>query len=331
MNSYTNCPIWNLLATEFPSGGRDGRDLDSPRAGGRYFISGSAEACLNNVDNTIKARITTWLVDQRRLGITVPEINIKTIENAKYWKNLDVSERADRLLRYQAIRTEILGTPIHYRTPPIMNGGTEIDNLDEAYCEMSAHSECFELRDFAYLMEYLEGCGLIEISGKNNPVQSCTVTVDGFKRLAILKETHSTSRKSFVAMWFDESMDEAWERGFEPAIRNAGYEPIRIDKREHIEKIDDEIIAEIRRSRFVVADFTHGDKGARGGVYYEAGFAHGLAIPVIFTCREDSFEAVHFDIRQYNRIVWSEFEELKNKLSIRISAVIGDGPNKISD
>ena len=126
-------------------------------------------------------------------------------------------------------------------------------------------------------------------------------------------------------------MDDAWGNGFEPAIRNVGYEPIRIDKREHIEKIDDEIIAEIRRSRFVVADFTHGDKGARGGVYYEAGFAHGLGIPVIFTCQEDSFNAVHFDVRQYNHIVWPGLEELKKNLSIRIAAVIGDGPNKIPD
>ena len=41
---------------------------------------------------------------------------------------------------------------------------------------------------------------------------------------------------------------------------------------------DDEIIAEIRRSRFLVADFTHGED-REGVVYFEAGFALGLAIP----------------------------------------------------
>jgi hypothetical protein len=35
-----------------------------------------------------------------------------------------------------------------------------------------------------------------------------------------------------------------------PAIRDSGYEPMRIDRKEHINKIDDEIIAEIRRSCF---------------------------------------------------------------------------------
>ena len=130
-------------------------------------------------------------------------------------------------------------------------------------------------------------------------------------------------------MWFGPSMDDTWENGIRPGIENAGYEALRIDRKEHSNKIDDEIIAEIRRSRFVVADFTHGeDAGARGGVYYEAGFAHGLNIPVIFTCRKDVLEKIHFDTRQYNHIVWEEgkLAEFRKELANRIAAVIGDGP-----
>ena len=118
-------------------------------------------------------------------------------------------------------------------------------------------------------------------------------------------------------------MRDVWEHGFDPAIREAGYEPVRIDQKEHVNKIDDEIISEIRRSRFVVADFTHGHSGARGGVYYEAGFAHGLNIPVIFSCREDVLQRVHFDTRQYNHLVWKTAQELRSKLVNRIAAVIG--------
>ncbi|MFC1886373.1 hypothetical protein ACFLZM_04890, partial [Thermodesulfobacteriota bacterium] len=65
-------------------------------------------------------------------------------------------------------------------------------------------------------------------------------------------------------------------------------------------KIDDEIIAQIRRSRFIVADFT----GHRGGVYYEAGFAKGLGLEVIWTCNKNDIDKLHFDIRQYNCIDW---------------------------
>ena len=119
-------------------------------------------------------------------------------------------------------------------------------------------------------------------------------------------------------------------KGINPAITKARFEPIRIDQKEHTNKIDDEIIAEIRRARFVVADFTHGEDGARGGVYYEAGFAHGLGIKVIFTCREDQIDDLHFDTRQFNHITWNTPEELKEKLTHRISAVFGDGPKKNS-
>jgi hypothetical protein len=45
-------------------------------------------------------------------------------------------------------------------------------------------------------------------------------------------------------------------------------------------------MAEIRRSRFVVADYT----GQRNGVYFEAGFGLGLGLVVIPTCRADEVD-----------------------------------------
>lgn len=130
-------------------------------------------------------------------------------------------------------------------------------------------------------------------------------------------------------MWLDPSMDEVWEEGFEPGIQDSGYKVRRIDRSEFNNKIDDEIIAEIRRSRFLIADFTSDSpENARGNVYYEAGFAHGLNIPVIFTCRKDLLEDIHFDTRQYNHIDWEKPEDLRKQLKDRISATIGDGPHR---
>ncbi len=129
-------------------------------------------------------------------------------------------------------------------------------------------------------------------------------------------------------MWFGQSVNGLYERGIGPAVEAAGYKPLRIDQKPDANKIDDEIIAEIRRSRFVVADFTHGEGGARGGVYYEAGFAYGLKIPVIFTCREDMFDKIHFDTRQYNHIGWKIPEDLVEPLKQRILARIGEGPGR---
>jgi nucleoside 2-deoxyribosyltransferase len=135
---------------------------------------------------------------------------------------------------------------------------------------------------------------------------------------------YAVSTHGFVAMWFDKTMEAAWKEGFYRAIDEAGYLPQRIDSKEHVNKICDEIIAEIRRSRFVVADFT----GQRGGVYYESGYAAGRDIPVIWTCRKDELPKLHFDIRQYNCIDWETPQELARRLKARIEAVIGEGPRK---
>jgi hypothetical protein len=129
----------------------------------------------------------------------------------------------------------------------------------------------------------------------------------------------------FCAMWFNTEVAPLWTSVIEPATRLAGYEPLRIDGKQHNGKIDDEIMASIRASRFVVADFT----GNRGGVYYEAGFAHGLGLPVIFMCRDG--DELHFDIRQYNCIFWKPdaLEEAQQRLKNRILATLGQGPLKI--
>ena len=119
------------------------------------------------------------------------------------------------------------------------------------------------------LAEYLEEQGALKnVRPTNvdmNPAERRLLAGGRILHEEMTAKRASTSQ-AFVAMWFDSSLTAAYELGFAPAIAGAGYSPLRIDRSEHAEKIDDRIIAEIRRSRFVVADFTE----HRGGVYYEA-------------------------------------------------------------
>jgi len=134
------------------------------------------------------------------------------------------------------------------------------------------------------------------------------------------------SDTAFVAMWFDKHLKPVYEAAIKPGIIDAGYEPIRIDQHEHINRIDDEIIALLRRSRFVVADFT----GQRGGVYFEAGFAVALGLPVFWVCQDPSEtdEKLHFDVDHYNFIFWKKdrINDLRAALTRRIEAALGMGP-----
>lgn len=131
----------------------------------------------------------------------------------------------------------------------------------------------------------------------------------------------------FVAMWFGgetdtKVMDDVFNNGIQQAIEAAGYRATRVDLTEHNDWIMDKVLGDIRRAPFVVADFTE----HRNGVYLEAGFARGLGIPVIHTCRKDHLSKAHFDTAQLNHVVWEKTAELQEKLYHRILGTIGEGP-----
>ena len=318
------CPIWGTPAIAQSMLNYREKILEegfkevfySERADGLYIAARSRiERELQDCDNRdrVKARLTTWLINQRQLGEKYPEINERVIREVKQRKDLPVTERANRLLRAMKQKISNIGQFVEL-------GGSSYFWL--------AHSESIDKDEIKYLCEYLKHQEwLSHASGYKNEMVF-HITVEGYAHLAKLDTGNNESEQAFVAMWFDETMDSVWEEGIRPAVREAGYKPIRVDRTEFADRIDDRIIAEIRRSRFLVADFTYGEKGVRGSVYYEVGFAHGLNITVFFSRRKDCSEEIPFDTRQYNHIEWETPEDLKNRLLSRICAVIGDGPLK---
>lgn len=154
------------------------------------------------------------------------------------------------------------------------------------------------------------------------------IAPQGWAFLDSLSRGNPASQQGFIAMWFGDAVRDAWH-AIEEGIRLAGYRPLRIDQKPHNSEITDEIIAEVRKSKFLVADLT----GHRNGVYYEAGFAKGLGLDVIWLCREDHHKDAHFDVRQYNCIFWedSDLAALTMALKDRIEATLGRGPITITD
>ena len=304
------CRIWG---EDHEASGRTHPDpsyaiVNSPRTGGKYKITGDARPYIPGLSDKEKAKLTTWLIDQRMQGIEIPEVTAAVVQRVKTMHSLPVYERADRLLRFIASEAKTVAATVAIQ-----------EESSSAY----AWSESIDWDEVVYFLDYIYQMGWIQGQRSGEGWFYGGPTVVGHSRIAN-QQASVDSSQAFIAMWFDDSMT-ACRDGIELGIGDAGYKPFRIDQKEHINKIDDEIIAEIRRSRFLVADFTHGEDGARGGVYYEAGFAHGLGIPVIFTCRQDAVCTLHFDTNHYNHIVWANPEELREKLKNRILAVIGEG------
>lgn len=316
------CPIWG------PGEGRPDHQgypmyiEEAHRAGGQYMVDIDALMELQNDpkvrdDPQVKARLTTMLVDEREQGVKVPTVTPEHIQEAKKAAPLPVPKRAERLLRYLVKCSEgFTGCIIRMR-----------DASSLAYKEAMAWSESTSGSEIAFFSGYLSKNGWVEIVEIPNTLgDGAIVTVDGYARIESLK-TNPDSAQAFVAMWIDDEMNDAYKKGIEPAIVQAGYKPMRIDRKADANKLDDDIVAEIRRSRFLVSDMTHGKDGVRGSVYFEAGFAMGLNIPIIYTCRSDLIDKVHFDTRQYAYILWKTPEELREGLMGRIRSRIGEGPN----
>jgi len=215
---------------------------------------------------------------------------------------------------------------------------------------------CKQPGELLNVLIFLVEEGYIDAEDRRNPRNKLYIVTKGYERLRELKRRRLDSRQCFVAMWLAPEMNEVYEKAIVPAIEyieegqiESRFKALRIDNKEHTNDINDEIIAEIRRSRFMVCDLT----GYRGGVYFEAGFAYGLGLEVIYTCRKDWIEeealkganekvveklkgvesgneieikkeGIHFDLEHRNRIAWTEddLEGFEEALRVRVQAVI---------
>ncbi|MBM9500712.1 nucleoside 2-deoxyribosyltransferase [Leptospira sp. 201903071] len=184
--------------------------------------------------------------------------------------------------------------------------------------------DCFakDVNETVFLLNILYKKELIfnglTLSGKNAATMKGGIRIEekGWIQIEEIEKSY-VSKQVFVAMWFNSKMNDAFF-AIEEACDKNGFKAFRIDNKEHNNEISGEILAEIRKSRFLISEVT----GQRPGVYFEAGYALALGLPVIWCCREDELNKVHFDTRQYNHVVWTNEGDLISKLTSRIKGTI---------
>jgi len=277
----------------------------SQRTGGDYEITDQVHSQVAILDEKNKAKLTTILLDLRQQGQQRPVVTYDLVEKAKRADRLSLQMRAERFLQYLAKIGEHVGQEFW-----IPSFARDMEAL--AWSESTEGNES----EMNFLADHLATKGWLR--GRRGDYK---ITVEGYEHVKQQGKKKNLSQ-CFVAMWLDDSMKQVYNEGIEKAIMECGYTSMKIDEKQHLNKICDEAIAEIRRSRFVVADFTHGAAGARGSVYYEAGFAQALDLPVIFSCRKD--QELHFDTRQYPHILWETPEDLYTQLRNKIGRIFGD-------
>ena len=155
---------------------------------------------------------------------------------------------------------------------------------------------------------------------------SFSLTPLGLRHAAELASQARTDTDSvFIAACFSQELADARDT-LAGVVAELGYRARIVSREPHNELIDLKIYELIRESRFAVADLTCN----RQSVYYEVGFAHGLGLEVVLTCKADSldnatddFKRVHFDLNHRNILVWSNTTELAERLSAHIYQAFG--------
>lgn len=285
-----NCPICDLGLSTSQKEIEQGYEIYKCDNCGNFEIVPSS---LHNYQEK-KHYLAGYLFGRENNGRIV-EINSSTIEKLIDTAEIQLSplDKIDKLLLYINEKSKYFS--------------------EEVAIEYEKYPLCYayNIEEFRNIIENAEKMNYIEAK----VVDQYYLTLEGYERIQTIQANESLiSNTAFVAMWFDSNMDDIYLKGIKNALEETGYIPTRIDEINHNEKIDNRIMAEIRRSSLVIADFT----GQRGGVYFEAGFAIGLNIPVIWTCKKDEVEKLHFDTRQYNHILWEDEEDLKKQIVNRI-------------
>jgi hypothetical protein len=284
--------------------------INCPRCG--YFrVNGTVFTCLENERFAQRQYCiaSSLIFENPDKNFMLNSYNYKSFFETK---DLPVLEKVDRLLKMYEKKSYEQG--LKYTFTASLNEQSQTWCLDE--------SELRQIRRLAIDMQY------IQESKIESGACEDYIAPKGWERLSTIQSINPNSNKAFIAMSFDDSLGDCYLEAIKPAIEEAGYIPVRVDSYEHVNKIDDEIVSQIlsqiRGSRFLVADLTL----ERCNVYYEAGFANGLRIPIFYTARDNAI--LHFDVRQYNCILWSDSDHNKFKIALarRIQAVLGKGKAK---
>lgn len=171
-----------------------------------------------------------------------------------------------------------------------------------------------------FYIEALKAQGLLRSQYEQDQSGGQGLSYDGLLAAGKAAESGRESTLCFVAMSFAAEDAVLFDEGIAPACAATGFTATRVDREAYGSDItiNDAILAGIKRSRFCIADFTK----HRNGVYFEAGYALGRGMEVIYTCHQDSFQDAHFDTNRYPHLLYSSPSELRTLLIDKIEVAI---------
>ncbi len=115
-----------------------------------------------------------------------------------------------------------------------------------------------------------------------------------------------------------------YEKTIKKTVESFGFLCERVDEQEFNGSIRDRILKNIMDAKFIIADVTE----ARPNCYYELGVAHALGKEVIHLA--NSKEDIHFDLQDFNFIIYRRHDELYHELRRRLQATVDRCDNQLN-
>ena len=172
--------------------------------------------------------------------------------------------------------------------------------------------------EFLFILKAAEERGYF--AQANFPTGKCTVTlsIEAWERIEDIKQVNQNSRQGFIACWFTDPPNPNNQAIIE-GIKIAGYEPMILQGRHFPETVISKALSEIKKSRFVIVDLT----GERKSVFFEAGYALGIGLDIIFVVEKEYWDvnkaSLEFYVKNYNIKAYSSAEELKEIVETAIA------------
>lgn len=316
-----HCPICSSDADVIPNPSRDRHFVECLNCK-PFEISRSACDDKGGKFSLKKAAILSHAVFKMHDRDDCPWLDNYNIDSILESRNVPGHiEQADNLILF-------IGSELDREASP---GGSIVG---ESYGFFRAAMGAVRKGDVNFIIQELDTQGIIRIGhdgeiqrkGKNvKGVATYGLTFKGWDRYRDLMAQGTTARIAFMAMQYGDSvLDKMYENCFRPAVTDTGFDLRRLD---HVPKagvIDNILRAEILNSQFLIADLTHGNRGA----YWEGGYAEGLGKPVIYLCEKSVFDdekkQPHFDTNHCQTVVWEEGKQeecamqLKNTIRVTL-------------
>lgn len=290
------CPVCtsNLDNCERRPSGRDGVFYSCP-ACGDFFFTSSLLASLDSLKNSTRNGATkiSHAIRSMQSSNQGSELYVETVEEILSRELPQPHEQVDLFIRWLAENGEDPGKTIWIT--PATHGPIIGATSDEG---------------FALIIDYLFDQELVignQSEAMGQPGRAhIALSMNGWSHYNGLKTGSSSYRKAFMAMKFgDQVLNNVLERVFKPAVKDTGFDLLKLDDNPRAGLIDDRLRVEIQSADFILSDLTHDNLGA----YWEAGYAEGLGKPVIYTCERSKFDSkkgTHFDTNHHLTIIWDD-------------------------